>query len=682
VSTLGVTLRALSTGAGLLMVGVLAMSLLAGPSDKPTARRWQWRLGRSTGWLAAMVLLSGVAVLGWQVTVVTGRADAVADGAAWLRLLGATQYGTVWLLRHAILLLLAALAVLRERGGRESGGRESEPTRADWLAWRIEAWLLAAVGAGLAAWAGHAVTVDPGSATPALVDAAHILGAGAWLGALPALALLLRSASTEEGADGRPYAVLAARRFSSWALFVMAVIVGTGVWNAWNEVGGVPGLVGTPYGRLVLLKTALLLPVLALAAWNRRSLLPRLGDDGATVGRPAMRSLAGFVAVEAIVGAALVVVATALALTPPGAHTTPDWPFSFRLAPEVTWSFPGVKTKVLIGSQIVLVGLLALIAGCLLRRWRALLLAGAAILLVAGAQQALPPLAVDAYPTTYRRPAVPYNAASVAHGAALYRIHCAVCHGPTGRGDGPDAAALLRRPADLTAPHTNDHTAGDIFWWLTRGMGTGMPGFGAALADDDRWDLINFIRALSAGEAARSLTDIDEPERPRLTAPDFTLATGPAQTTLKDYRSRQPVLLVLFTLPSSRARLAQLAQFYDDLRSFNAAVIAVPMDGGEKILSRIGASPPILFPVATEGAADIVSTYALFRRTRAPEGALPHPPMPAHIEFLIDRSGYLRARWIPGGPTPGWADITVLLAEIHALNQETTVAAPPDEHVH
>jgi putative copper resistance protein D len=52
------------------------------------------------------------------------------------------------------------------------------------------------------------------------------------------------------------------------------------------------------------------------------------------------------------------------------------------------------------------------------------------------------------------------------------------------------------------------------------------------------------------------------------------------------------------------------------------------------------------------------------------------------MEFLIDRSGYLRARWIPGGPTPGWADITVLLAEIHALNQETTVATPPDEHVH
>jgi putative copper export protein/mono/diheme cytochrome c family protein/peroxiredoxin len=672
-----VGIRALSTGAGLLIVGVLAMSLLAGPGDKTTARQWQLRLGRSVRWLAALVLLSGIAALGWQVTVATGRADATTDGAAWLRLLGATQFGTVWLLRHAILLLLAALVLLRE-----SDRRERDERRADWLAWRIEAALLAAAGVGLAAWAGHAVGVNPGSALPALVNACHLIATGAWLGALPALFLLLRAASRDDGADARPYAVLATHRFSSWALVVMAAIVVTGVWNAWNEVGGVPGLVGTPYGRLVLLKVALLLPVLALAAWNRRSLLPRLGGDGSTVGRPAMRSLAAFVSVEAIVGVALVVVAAVLAVTPPGRHTTPDWPFGFRLAPEVTWTYPGVKTQVFIGAQIALVGVLAMIAGCLVRRWRPLLLAGAAVLLVAGAQQALPSLAVDAYPTTYRRPSVPYTAASIAHGQTLFRAHCASCHGQTGRGDGPSAAGLLQLPADLTAPHTNEHTAGDIFWWLTHGLGIAMPGFGDALLEDERWDLINFLRALSAGEASRSLTDIDEPERPHLTAPDFAFATGPAQASLKDYRGRQPVLLVLFSLPPSRARLAQLSQAYDDLRSFNAAVIAVPMDGEEKILSRIGSSPRILFPVATEGAADIVSTYRLFRRTRSPEGLLPDPPMPRHVEFLIDRSGYLRARWIPGGPTPGWSDIKVLLAEIQALNQETAVPAAPDEHVH
>jgi putative copper resistance protein D len=671
-STLGVVLRALSTGAGLLIVGVLAMSLLAGPSDKPTARAWQRRLAVSTRWLVVILLLAGVASLAWQLALVTGHTDSLASGAAWRRLLGDTQFGTVWLLRHALLLLMAALVFLQER----------EVSPPDWLAWRIEAGVLAALGVGLAAWAGHAVGVDPGRVLPVLVNAAHLIGVGAWLGALPALALLLRAASREAGADTRPFAVMATRRFSAWALAVMTVIVVTGVWNTWNEVGGVPGLVGTTYGRLVLLKVALLVPVLAVAAGNRRRLLPDLGGDAATVGRPAMRRLAGLVALEATMGVALVVVAAVLAVTPPGSHETPSWPFSFRLAPQVTWGFPGVKTQVFIGSQIVLVGILALVAGCLMRRWRGLWLAGAAVLLVAGMQQALPPLAVDAYPTTYRRPSVPYAASSIAHGEALFRDHCALCHGMSGRGDGPAAAGLLQRPADLTASHTSDHTAGDMYWWLTHGLGLAMPGFGTVLSEDERWDLINFIRALSAAEAARRLTDIDEPEAPRLVAPDFAFATGPAEASLKDYRGRQPVLLVLFTLPSSRPRLAQLADAFGELRSFNAAVIAVPMDGGDRILSRIGPSPRILFPVATDGARDIVSTYVLFRRTRAPRGALPDPPIPTHMEFLIDRSGYLRARWIPGGVSPGWSDIKVLLAEIQALGQESTPAPPPDEHVH
>ena len=671
-SALGVAIRALSTGAWLFIVGVLVMSLLAGPSDKPTARAWQRRLAASTRWLAVLLLLSGVAALGWQVTVVTGRADSIAHGDAWLRLLGATQYGTVWLLRHALLLLVAALVLLRE----------SEDSRADWLAWRIEAAILAALGIGLAAWAGHAVSVDPGRALPVLVNAAHLIGVGGWLGALPALALLLRTASREEGADSRPFAVIATRRFSSWALAVMMLIVVTGVWNAGNEVGGVPGLVGTGYGQLVLLKVALLIPVLALAGWNRRSLLPRLSGDGSTMGRPAMRRLAGFVAVETGVGLALVVVAAVLAVTPPGRHETPLWPFTFRLAPDVTWNLPGVKTQVLIGSQIVLVGLLALVAGCLMRRGRSLWLAGAAVLLVAGAQQALPPLVVDAYPTTYRRSSIPYAAGSIAHGQELYRAHCASCHGVGGRGDGPAGAGLTPRPADLTAPHTNDHTAGDMFWWLTHGVKQAMPAFGASLSEDDRWDVINFLRALSAGESARRLSYLDEPERPRLIAPDFAFATGPARASLKDYRGRQPLLLVLFTLPSSRPRLVQLADAFGELRSFNAAIIGVPMNGEEKILTRIGASPRILFPVATEGASDIVSTYRLFRRSLAPEGALPDPPMPMHMEFLIDRSGYLRARWIPGGAGPGWSDIKTLVAEIQALNQEPAPAALPAEHVH
>lgn len=35
-------------------------------------------------------------------------------------------------------------------------------------------------------------------------------------------------------------------------------------------------------------------------------------------------------------------------------------------------------------------------------------------------------------------------------GAATYKAYCTVCHGPSGKGDGPAAKALTTKPADLT----------------------------------------------------------------------------------------------------------------------------------------------------------------------------------------------------------------------------------------
>ena len=88
-------------------------------------------------------------------------------------------------------------------------------------------------------------------------------------------------------------------------------------------------------------------------------------------------------------------------------------------------------------------------------------------------------------------------------GRDLFVTHCAVCHGAGGRGDGPAAAGLLQRPADLTASHTADHTPGDIFWWVTHGLGLAMPAFGERLSVEERWDLVNFVRTLARPLSAR-----------------------------------------------------------------------------------------------------------------------------------------------------------------------------------
>src|SRR5262249_47194120 len=135
---------------------------------------------------------------------------------------------------------------------------------------------------------------------------------------------------------------------------------------------------------------------------------------------------------------------------------------------------------------------------------------------------------------------------------------------------------------------------------------------------------------------------------------------------LRDYRGRKIVLLVLYTLPGSRARLAELAQLYPQLVLLGVEVVAVPRDGAPDAIRRLGTSPAIWFPVVTEGAPDIVTTYSLF--PRAP-----------HAEFLIDRQGYLRA--ISAGDR-AWPDTAALLAAIRQLNEERTVAAEASEHVH
>lgn len=657
----------------MVLVGVFGFSLLAGRPSAPTARAWERRMLALAAGASLVALVTAVGLLLLHAAYVAGRPGAALEPAAWLRVLAATRFGAVWLLRVGLVLLLVVLLWARER---EAGA-------ADWAAFRAEGWLLAAAGAGALAWAGHAAAVEPGAATALGADLLHLVAAGVWLGALAPLALLLRAAATPEGADARPYAVLAARRFSRLALVCMLVLLGTGLLNAWQLVGDVPSLIGTRYGWLLLLKVTLLAPILGLAAVNRRRLLPALAGDAATVGRPAMARLARFVAAEWGLALAILAVVAVLGATPPARHDAPWWPLSFRLSWETAGGLPGVRTRLLIGSQIAVVGLLGVVVAFVLARMRLVAVAAGLVLIAVGIGVALPPLSVDAYPTTFRRTTVPYQASSIAHGLELYRNHCALCHGAAGWGDGPAGAGLPKKPADLTAPHTAQHTAGDMYWWLTHGIpASGMPAFGAALSEDDRWDLINYIRALSAGEQGRMLSAAVEPNRPRVAAPDASFAVGPAPAkSIKDFRGVKTLVLVFFTLDDSRPRMADLARAYETLQTLGAEVIAVSLDAQGPVIARLGARPPIYFPVVTEGADEIARTYGVFRRTLSPEGMKPDPPMPRHVEFLIDRAGYLRARWIPGHPGASWAEMRTLVAEIQALNREAP-APPPAEHVH
>jgi hypothetical protein len=131
------------------------------------------------------------------------------------------------------------------------------------------------------------------------------------------------------------------------------------------------------------------------------------------------------------------------------------------------------------------------------------------------------------------------------------------------------------------------------------------------------------------------------------------------------------VLLVLFTLPASRARLAQLAQAYETLVAMGVEVIAVPIGGDPDILRSLGPDSRVFYPVVTDGGRAIVATYRLFG---------PPAPRPGHLEFLIDRQGYLRARMAAfPGTLPG---LSALLTQAEGLNREPQARVPAIEHVH
>jgi putative copper resistance protein D len=51
------------------------------------------------------------------------------------------------------------------------------------------------------------------------------------------------------------------------------------------------------------------------------------------------------------------------------------------------------------------------------------------------------------------------------------------------------------------------------------------------------------------------------------------------------------------------------------------------------------------------------------------------------MEFLIDRNGYMRARWIPSVDQSGWSDIATLSQQIGLLNREKMVIPYPEDYI-
>ena len=386
-----------------------------------------------------------------------------------------TQFGQWLLLRGALLVVVVPLL---------------QPRRV----WFTIATVVAAFALGVQPMLGHAGAIG-GSLEVTLVgsEVMHLLAAGSWLGSLLPLFITI-------GTLPHKAAATACRSFTPVGLSATVVLAGTAMVQVTEFMGGMPGLFGTGYGHVALLKLGLFIVLLSLAALNRLALTNRL--EGTAPGA-ARRHMRVSIAIETVLGAAVVITAGFLATHEPGTHEEPVWPFPWRLS-LAALSEPDLRGEVVGGLRSLGAAGVIAIVGIIWRRvrWPA-----------PGGRR-------------HRRTGGPASRSAAGRGLSDQLLHlahrvrrhsdrarreavrenCVACHGAEGHGDGPAANSLPIHPADLTAQHLWAHTDGEMFWYLTHGFDApdgslAMSGFETILSSEARWDRSTICGRTTPGRA-------------------------------------------------------------------------------------------------------------------------------------------------------------------------------------
>lgn len=88
------------------------------------------------------------------------------------------------------------------------------------------------------------------------------------------------------------------------------------------------------------------------------------------------------------------------------------------------------------------------------------------------------------------------NTEILKYAKVIYTTYCTPCHGSNGRGDGIAAASLAKKPADHTSDYVQKQSDGALYWMVTTGNSP-MPSYKTVLTNNQRWELINYIRTLA-----------------------------------------------------------------------------------------------------------------------------------------------------------------------------------------
>ncbi|MDQ3695772.1 MAG: CopD family protein [Chloroflexota bacterium] len=202
-----------------------------------------------------VALLGSIAMLLVQAAGLAGPSGLI-DGLTIT--LSETRFGTIWLLRVGLILVYAA----------------SLFAVAWWWPWRrlpaavLPLFLGATLPVTYSAMA-HAAAQTVGSETAIAADALHLYSASIWAGGLIILVAALVPTLRDLTAVGRQVVLTdLIPRFSRIALIAWAVMILTGLYAAWLQVGNLTALSATPYGESLIVKLALIVPLLGLGAFN------------------------------------------------------------------------------------------------------------------------------------------------------------------------------------------------------------------------------------------------------------------------------------------------------------------------------------------------------------------------------------------------------------------------------
>ena len=240
-------------------------------------------IGLAAAWLGVALALARLLAQSWAIHGPDRAMSPTLIGP----LVATSAWGHAWAIQLLAALLAATGFTLALSDASRPGG------------WRI-AQLAALVAAAGTALGGHAAAAE-GWRAPVLVaaDALHVLAAGAWIGGVMMLAVAVLTRATA------PAAANVVRAFSPWAITGAATLAVTGLVASWAHLEAPVAPWESYYGRILLLKLALVLIIILLGALNWQ----RLGPASSTA--PGNTSLRRSVWLEVLVALA-VLAATAV----------------------------------------------------------------------------------------------------------------------------------------------------------------------------------------------------------------------------------------------------------------------------------------------------------------------------------------------------------------------------------